>query len=124
MIKTRRWILKSLLLIPAGAFLRFLMPTVKSQDSLLNIPLNEIPEDGALLFRDERVVIVKRNNNIDVFSLKCTHLGCTLNATGNGFSCPCHGSQYDADGNVLKGPADRPMTRLDFEVTETAVRVI
>lgn len=124
MMRTRRWILKSLLLIPLAAFLRFLSPAVKSQGSLLDVPLDEIPEDGALLFRDERVVIVKRNDAIEVFSLKCTHLGCTLNATGNGFSCPCHGSQYDAEGKVLKGPADRPMTRLKFERTETTVRVL
>lgn len=37
----------------------------------------------------------------------CTHLGCVVpwNAAQNKFMCPCHGSQYDTTGKVIKGPA-------------------
>ena len=44
---------------------------------------------------------------------ECTHLGCLVQpALGGvgGFACPCHGSQYSADGAVQRGPAPRPLS--------------
>lgn len=38
-------------------------------------------------------------------SLVCTHLGCVVKQGNDGFQCPCHGSLFDFDGKVLKGPA-------------------
>ncbi len=37
----------------------------------------------------------------------CTHLGCVVPwvASENKFKCPCHGSQYDSTGKVVRGPA-------------------
>lgn len=42
----------------------------------------------------------------------CTHQGCVINVGSNGFACPCHGSRYDSQGNVLNGPAPRALARL------------
>ena len=41
----------------------------------------------------------------------CTHLGCTVDIEGVHLVCPCHGSTYDRAGQVLRGPAERPLTR-------------
>lgn len=41
----------------------------------------------------------------------CTHRGCTVDVQGPRLVCPCHGSTYDRDGTVLRGPAERPLTR-------------
>jgi Rieske Fe-S protein len=40
---------------------------------------------------------------------RCTHLGCALHYNENDkvWECPCHGSRYDSDGNVIDGPAIR-----------------
>ena len=46
------------------------------------------------------------------FSASCTHLCCTVQFTGKGFACPCHGSTYDLSGRVTGGPAPRSLTSL------------
>ncbi len=53
-----------------------------------------------------------------VLSPICTHLQCTVNIEGATLLCPCHGSLYDREGRVLRGPAARPLQR--FPVTLTA----
>lgn len=40
-------------------------------------------------------------------SLLCTHKKCTVDYTGSGFECPCHGSTYSATGKVTNGPATK-----------------
>jgi Rieske Fe-S protein len=40
-------------------------------------------------------------------SLVCTHLGCIVKPAPDGFECPCHGSRFDSNGFVTKGPAPR-----------------
>lgn len=42
-------------------------------------------------------------------SAVCTHLGCVVNVTKEGFFCPCHGSRFDPSGKVKAGPAPRPL---------------
>jgi Rieske Fe-S protein len=51
-----------------------------------------------------------------VFSNRCTHVGCPAQATGVGFSCPCHGSQFDERGARIAGPAVRPLDRFQWEI--------
>lgn len=41
----------------------------------------------------------------------CTHQGCTVDIAGPRLECPCHGSMYDREGNVLRGPAERALRR-------------
>ncbi|PSN17211.1 UDP-galactopyranose mutase [filamentous cyanobacterium CCP5] len=47
-------------------------------------------------------------------SLTCTHQGCSVQRkvamAGGGYLCPCHGAAYDAEGQVLAGPARENLT--------------
>lgn len=51
-----------------------------------------------------------------VFSNRCTHVGCPAQATGVGFSCPCHASQFDQQGARIAGPAVRPLDRFQWQI--------
>ena len=56
------------------------------------------------------------------FSGKCPHLGCAYKwrkhkILGQVFLCPCHLSIYDASGQVLDGPAPRPLDVLPIQVS-------
>ena len=48
----------------------------------------------------------------------CTHLGCVVpwNKAANKYMCPCHGSQYDETGKVVRGPA--PLSLAIAHVTD------
>lgn len=56
---------------------------------------------------------------------RCTHLGCTIpwrEAEGQ-FNCPCHSSLFDTVGEVISGPAPRPMDLFPIEIVEDQVLV-
>ncbi len=65
------------------------------------------------------------DNGALVMSWKCTHLGCTVPWVDaeNNFHCPCHGSIYNAKGEVTAGPAPRPLDLYPAEVVNNELIV-
>lgn len=53
--------------------------------------------------------------NLYLVDTTCTHLGCETewNEGERSWDCPCHGSRYRYDGEVLEGPAIDPLKKLD-----------
>jgi len=66
------------------------------------------------------VIVYRQENGISVLSPKCTHKGCTVTVKKNGiYACPCHGAQYDYDGTVTKGPANRDLETYMVKISDT-----
>lgn len=79
------------------------------------IGLDKVPENGGVILTADKIVITRgAGGTVHGFSAVCTHQGCTVSSVANGvISCPCHGSRFDAqNGNVLAGPAPRPLPKV------------
>ena len=102
-------------LLLAGLW-RYLTPSRKGvKPVLLQVPLADIPAGGALVFREERIALLREGGEPVALSLVCTHLGCTVTVTPTEITCPCHGSRFDLSGKVLAGPAERGLERLQLQ---------
>jgi Rieske Fe-S protein len=51
----------------------------------------------------------KEDGTYGVFLLRCTHMDNEIHLSADGFVCNMHGSTFDKSGNVLKGPAEKPL---------------
>jgi cytochrome b6-f complex iron-sulfur subunit len=90
---------------------RFLVPNVLFEPSLrfkAGKP-DDYPDNSVTFLEDERVFLVRQGNAFRCMSAVCTHLGCTVDRTGQGYHCPCHGSVFDDEGGVKSGPAPRAL---------------
>ncbi|WP_141430561.1 FAD-dependent oxidoreductase [Bacillus sp. 03113] len=95
--------------------------------NLLKGKLEFVPKDPNDLSEDEGSVVMvngKRagaykepNGKLHIVDTTCTHLGCECewNHAEKTWDCPCHGSRFSYDGNVVEGPAIKPLKTLDFE---------
>jgi Rieske Fe-S protein len=95
-----------------------------SDERMVRISVFDYPEfqlsDGAIQLEVEHavspIVVVRTSENSFVaLSPICTHLGCTVRKDGTFFRCPCHGSTYTLNGNVVRGPAEQSLRTFKTE---------
>jgi menaquinol-cytochrome c reductase iron-sulfur subunit len=99
------------------------------------------PEEGEV---SRRTAYIRNNGEQDgaasftIVSNRCVHLGCPVQPNGpvddeqatesegvrliptqpSGFGCPCHGGQYDTEGNRTAGPPVRALDRYKFKIAD------
>ena len=96
-----------------------------------SLPVNEPAE---MVFRKKRTdgwktiiekssawVVKSSDGEVVAFAPHCTHLGCGYHwdEKNNHFLCPCHASTFAANGDVLTGPAPRPLDRFETRIEGT-----
>ena len=82
---------------------------------ILFIPGKEVEDilpgqAGVVLYKGKKVGIYKdMDGEIYAVDIRCPHLGCQLewNAAELSWDCPCHGSRFDYQGNLLNSPAQK-----------------
>jgi len=86
----------------------------------LGLPSNYPPGSRTVL-PDIPALLVHTQSGFSAISLVCTHLGCTVESKPEGFACPCHGSRFDLQGNVSRGPAGKSLNSLRTGITSDGI---
>jgi Rieske Fe-S protein len=72
-----------------------------------------LPVDSLRAVAGQPVCIGRDTAGVYAMTLTCTHAGCDIGEMGivspQGLVCQCHGSRFDANGNVVSGPAPAPL---------------
>ncbi|EFJ35214.1 hypothetical protein SELMODRAFT_166088 [Selaginella moellendorffii] len=74
---------------------------------------------------DPTYLVVENDGTLAPYAINavCTHLGCVVpwNKAENKFICPCHGSQYNNQGRVVRGPAPLSLALAHCDVDSNKV---
>lgn len=74
---------------------------------------------------DPTYIVVESADTIANYGINavCTHLGCVVpwNAAEEKFICPCHGSQYNSEGKVVRGPAPLSLALVHADVADDKI---
>ncbi|KAG1347211.1 Cytochrome b6-f complex iron-sulfur subunit [Cocos nucifera] len=74
---------------------------------------------------DPTYLVVENDKTLATYGLNavCTHLGCVVpwNSAENKFICPCHGSQYNNQGKVVRGPAPLSLALVHADIDDGKV---
>jgi nitrite reductase/ring-hydroxylating ferredoxin subunit len=108
--------LAALIVMPRGATARWVAATQRYP-----IPA----ADGAVIDRDNQVILARWMNAIYAFALSCPHQNTALrwDDADKRFECPKHHSKYQPDGTFISGRATRNMDRLTIARDGDAVVV-
>ena len=104
-------------LLGLAGLLRFLsyqsQPPVPTE-FILGTPSDYTPGSRTVL-PQVPALLIRSASGFSALSLVCPHLGCTVDPQPGGFACPCHGSRFGLQGQVVRGPAGKALTILRVE---------
>jgi cytochrome b6-f complex iron-sulfur subunit len=95
----------------AVSYLRQFFPRLAGEKRRITIgnPA-QFPVDTYTFLEEHNLFVYKDHEGMRAVSAVCTHLGCIIEKSTEGFECPCHGSCYNVKGEVLSGPAPRNLS--------------
>jgi len=102
----------------AGGTLRVLVPEERMLPPLRAGRVGDFPPHSVRLLPTAPIYILHEEEGFAALSARCPHLGCLVQRRGDGFLCPCHGSEFDAQGGYVRGAARRGLVWLGVEVVD------
>lgn len=109
----------------AGGTYLFSMPRFKEGEfgGMFTVgAVKDLPKagDAPMAFPKVKLWISNTEEGVTAIYKVCTHLGCLYNwnTQENKFICPCHGSQFQLNGEYLRGPAPRSLDRFVLQVVD------
>jgi cytochrome b6-f complex iron-sulfur subunit len=107
----------------AGASWDYLSPNVLFEPPLkfkVGKPEDYSPGSVTLDAKRKIFIVRKEQGSFYCLSAVCTHLGCLTFWKGdeNLIACPCHGSRFAVHGEVIRGPAPRPLPHYEIGLDE------
>lgn len=117
-MKRRHFLQKTALALAASAgvlavmsYFRQFFPRIAGEKRRITLgDSSRFPVDTFTYLDQHDLFVYRDHEGIRAVSAICTHLGCTIESTTEGFECPCHGSCYNSKGEVLSGPAPRALS--------------
>ncbi len=111
---------------PASKFL--IPPKSRAGETTLVINKKDIPPGSAkeITYNETPVIIINRmGSGFIALSRICTHLGCLVgyDKFNSKLVCPCHAGEFDLEGNVLSGPATKPLLRFPLKITSDQLTI-
>ncbi len=98
---------------------------VTGAEGAVVVPLSDLEKQPLvkILLQGKAVGIYQYDGVPHATSLICTHLGCIVDwrPESGDFLCPCHGSMFDHNGAVLRGPAPRPLRQYNARMADDAI---
>lgn len=87
--------------------------------------VNEFEVGSVSYFRESRFFLIRLEEGFLALYRKCPHLGCVVpwDDAATNFNCPCHSSLFTPVGEVLSGPAPRPMDMFPVNIRGDEVYV-
>lgn len=85
--------------------------------------VDEIEDQSVIPNREGKFFLVRDGDEFKALYQVCTHLGCLIRQTSDGYSCPCHGSKFDRDGTLTASPAPRDLDEFAVEIVDGEVWV-
>ena len=80
-------------------------------------PAGNYPPGSRTPISQAQAILFHTAGGFQALSTSCPHLGCTVELTKDGFTCPCHGSRFDPQGGLITGPATLGLQVLHVEQT-------
>ncbi|HEY3340818.1 MAG TPA: Rieske 2Fe-2S domain-containing protein [Anaerolineae bacterium] len=114
----------------AGISVLFALPRFREGEfgGVIKVSATDFPKvgDAPAANNDGKFWMVTTDQGIVAHYKVCTHLGCIYkwDDLGKRFACPCHGSQFQENGDWIAGPAPRGLDRFALQVFDKSGKLL